>query len=95
MLTSSFRHHHLINQKQYRLLLSSSSSSSSSVSVKSFDPELIVEALDKHIIGQADAKRAVAIAFRNRYRRRRLPEDYQKEIMPANILMKGPTGCGE
>ena len=89
MLTSSFRHHHLINQKQYRLL------SSSSVSVKSFDPELIVEALDKHIIGQADAKRAVAIAFRNRYRRRRLPEDYQKEIMPANILMKGPTGCGE
>lgn len=66
-----------------------------SVSVKSFDPELIVEALDKHIIGQADAKRAVAIAFRNRYRRRRLSADLQREIMPANILMKGPTGCGK
>ena len=63
--------------------------------MKSFDPELIVEALDKHIIGQSDAKRAVAIAFRNRYRRRRLPEELQKEIMPANILMKGPTGCGK
>lgn len=85
MLASSLhRHQHI--PRQCRLF---------SVSVKSFDPELIVEALDKHIIGQSDAKRAVAIAFRNRYRRRRLPEDLQKEIMPANILMKGPTGCGK
>jgi ATP-dependent HslUV protease ATP-binding subunit HslU len=62
---------------------------------KAFDPEVIVDALDRHIIGQTDAKRAVAIAFRNRFRRRQLPQDIQKEIMPANILMKGPTGCGK
>lgn len=69
--------------------------STSALSGKSFDPEQIVEALDKHIIGQKDAKRAVAIAFRNRYRRRQLKDDIQKEITPANILMKGPTGCGK
>lgn len=86
MLFSSLHHQHRHYRQHYRLF---------SVSVKSFDPELIVEALDKHIIGQNDAKRAVAVAFRNRYRRRRLPEDLQKEIMPANILMKGPTGCGK
>lgn len=62
---------------------------SSANAVKSFDPELIVEALDRHIIGQQEAKRAVAIAFRNRYRRRQLDSSIQKEIMPANILMKG------
>ena len=49
----------------------------------------------RFIIGQADAKRAVAIALRNRFRRRLLPVDLQREITPANILMRGPTGCGK
>ena len=66
--------------------------SSIDIPTESYDPEAIVLALDKHIIGQQNAKRAVAIAFRNRFRRRQLPADVQKEITPANILMKGPTG---
>lgn len=62
---------------------------------KNLDPEKVVLELDKHIIGQYNAKRSVAIAFRNRYRRLTLDLDLQREIMPANILMKGPTGCGK
>jgi ATP-dependent HslUV protease ATP-binding subunit HslU len=61
----------------------------------SLNPEEIVESLDKHIIGQSNAKRCVAIAFRNRFRRSLLSEELQKEIMPANILMKGGTGIGK
>jgi ATP-dependent HslUV protease ATP-binding subunit HslU len=61
----------------------------------SLDPEQIVAGLDKHIIGQASAKRCVAIAFRNRYRRSQLSEELQREITPANILMKGATGVGK
>lgn len=49
----------------------------------------------RFIIGQSDAKRAVAIALRNRFRRRMLPSEMQREITPANILMRGPTGCGK
>lgn len=55
------------------------------------DPEQVVEILDKHIIGQSSAKKAVAIALRNRYRRRQLDVELQKEVMPANILMKGTS----
>lgn len=58
-------------------------------------PRQIVEELDKYIIGQAKAKRAVAIALRNRYRRSRLPKELREEITPKNIIMKGPTGVGK
>lgn len=58
-------------------------------------PREIVNELDKHIVGQADAKRAVAIALRNRWRRMQLPRPLRDEIMPKNILMIGPTGVGK
>jgi len=58
-------------------------------------PKEIVGELDKHIIGQADAKRAVAVALRNRWRRMQLPSPMRDEIMPKNILMIGPTGVGK
>ena len=58
-------------------------------------PKLIVEELDKYIIGQADAKRAVAIAIRNRWRRQQLPDAMREEVGPKNILMIGPTGVGK
>jgi len=58
-------------------------------------PSQIVEALDKYIVGQAKAKRAVAVALRNRYRRTRVREDLREEITPKNILMIGPTGVGK
>lgn len=58
-------------------------------------PREIVAALDKHIVGQADAKRAVAIALRNRYRWRQLDESVRQEITPKNIIMMGPTGVGK
>jgi ATP-dependent HslUV protease ATP-binding subunit HslU len=58
-------------------------------------PKQIVLELDKYIVGQAKAKRAVAIALRNRYRREQLPEDLRKDVIPKNILMIGPTGVGK
>ena len=58
-------------------------------------PKQIVEALDKYIIGQKDAKKAVAIALRNRWRRLQLREDLQDEILPKNIIMIGATGVGK
>lgn len=58
-------------------------------------PKRIVEELDKYIVGQQEAKRCVAIALRNRYRRQKLPKELQDEIMPKNILMIGPTGVGK
>ncbi|HTN14078.1 MAG TPA: ATP-dependent protease ATPase subunit HslU [Sphingomonadaceae bacterium] len=58
-------------------------------------PKAIVAALDEHIIGQADAKRAVAVALRNRWRRQRLGAELREEVTPKNILMIGPTGCGK
>lgn len=58
-------------------------------------PREIVAALDRHIVGQADAKRAVAVAMRNRWRRQRLADDLRDEVSPKNILMIGPTGCGK
>lgn len=58
-------------------------------------PKEIVAALDEHIIGQADAKRSVAIALRNRYRWRQLPDEVRREITPKNIIMIGPTGVGK
>ena len=61
----------------------------------SLTPKTIVAALDAHIIGQADAKKAVAVALRNRWRRQRLGADLRDEVTPKNILMIGPTGCGK
>src|SRR5512135_1869196 len=58
-------------------------------------PQEIVAELDKYIIGQNAAKKAVAIALRNRYRRRRVPSELADEIAPKNILMIGPTGVGK
>lgn len=58
-------------------------------------PKQIVNELDKYIIGQDEAKRAVAVALRNRYRRSRLSDDDREEITPKNIIMKGPTGVGK
>lgn len=58
-------------------------------------PSQIVAELDKYIVGQSDAKRAVAIALRNRWRRQRVPDNFRDEIFPKNILMIGPTGVGK
>ncbi|MFA5592975.1 MAG: ATP-dependent protease ATPase subunit HslU [Micavibrio sp.] len=65
------------------------------ISIPAFSPREIVSELDRHIIGQADAKRAVAIALRNRWRRMQLDESLQEEVYPKNILMIGPTGVGK
>jgi ATP-dependent HslUV protease ATP-binding subunit HslU len=60
-----------------------------------FSPREIVSELDRHIVGQNDAKRAVAIALRNRWRRQQLQGPMKEEVLPKNILMIGPTGCGK
>uniref|UniRef100_A0A7S0WNV3 AAA+ ATPase domain-containing protein n=1 Tax=Pyramimonas obovata TaxID=1411642 RepID=A0A7S0WNV3_9CHLO len=61
----------------------------------SMTPAKVVEALDRYIVGQPEAKRAVAIALRNRWRRHKVPSPLKEEIVPKNILMIGPTGCGK
>src|ERR1044072_9135381 len=58
-------------------------------------PKQIVTELDKYIVGQCDAKRAVAVAIRNRWRRQQLPEDMRQDVSPKNIIMIGPTGVGK
>lgn len=63
--------------------------------IDALKPKEIVDQLDKYIIGQPEAKRAVAIALRNRWRRHRLSDDLKYEVIPKNILMVGPTGCGK
>jgi len=63
--------------------------------VRDLTPREIVAELDRHIVGQADAKRAVAVAIRNRWRRQRLADDLRAEVAPKNILMIGPTGVGK
>src|SRR6266853_1303141 len=64
-------------------------------STESLTPRQIVAELDKYVVGQAAAKRAVAIALRNRMRRQKLPPDLAEEVAPKNILMIGPTGVGK
>jgi ATP-dependent HslUV protease ATP-binding subunit HslU len=63
--------------------------------VPTYSPREIVSELDRFIVGQNDAKRAVAIALRNRWRRQHLAEEMREEVVPKNILMIGPTGCGK
>lgn len=63
--------------------------------MKELTPRRIVEELDKYIVGQRQAKKAVAVALRNRYRRKLLPDDFRDEVIPKNILMIGPTGVGK
>src|SRR2546429_2149260 len=63
--------------------------------MQNLTPKQIVAELDKYIVGQADAKRAVAVAVRNRWRRQQLPEEMRKDVAPKNILMIGPTGVGK
>ncbi len=63
--------------------------------METYTPQEIVTELDKYIIGQNDAKKSVAVALRNRYRRSRLPKEQQEEISPKNIIMIGPTGVGK
>ena len=60
-----------------------------------FSPREIVSELDRHIVGQTEAKRAVAVALRNRWRRQQLPAALKEEVVPKNILMIGPTGVGK
>src|SRR6187401_3534934 len=64
-------------------------------SLSALTPREVVAELDKYVVGQAKAKRAVAIALRNRIRRQRLPQDMADEVTPKNILMIGPTGVGK
>jgi ATP-dependent HslUV protease ATP-binding subunit HslU len=63
--------------------------------LRSFTPREVVSELDRYIVGQADAKRAVAIALRNRWRRQQVPDELRDEIAPKNIIMIGPTGVGK
>src|ERR1700691_3479240 len=72
-----------------------SSAEEEQLALDELTPREIVVELDKHVIGQKDAKRAVAIALRTRTRRQRLPPDLAEEIMPKNILMIGATGVGK
>ncbi len=69
--------------------------SAANIPIESLTPRQIVAELDKYIVGQAKAKRAVAIALRNRYRRQQLPPELRDEVLPKNILMIGPTGVGK
>ena len=63
--------------------------------MQSFSPREIVSELDRYIIGQDEAKKSVAIALRNRWRRQQLDDDMKDEVLPKNILMIGPTGIGK
>src|SRR6266850_4768998 len=63
--------------------------------MQTLTPKQIVAELDKYIVGQADAKRAVAVAVRNRWRRQQLSPEIRKDVTPKNIIMIGPTGVGK
>ena len=77
------------------LLLRNARRFSSNALKSALKPKEVLQALDQYIVGQPEAKRAVAIALRNRWRRHQLPEDLKGDVIPKNILMIGPTGCGK
>jgi ATP-dependent HslUV protease ATP-binding subunit HslU len=77
------------------MTLQISSEASSSLAIENMTPRQIVAELDKYVVGQKQAKRAVAIALRNRWRRQQLPPELAEDIAPKNILMIGPTGVGK
>ena len=72
-----------------------SGDAAASISPESLTPKRVVTELDRYIVGQGEAKRAVAIAIRNRWRRQQLSEEMRQEVAPKNILMIGPTGVGK
>lgn len=88
-----------MNAETHKPLISTQTEDQKERSVKqpahAFTPQEIVLRLDRHIVGQADAKRALAVALRNRWRRLQLSEKLQREVTPKNILLIGPTGCGK
>src|SRR4051812_5018581 len=77
------------------MTLQISSEASNSLAIENMTPRQIVAELDKYVVGQKQAKRAVAIALRNRWRRQQLPPELAEDIAPKNILMIGPTGVGK
>ena len=79
----------------YHTTIPQTGGDSSEVLKDKLTPKAIVAALDAHIVGQHDAKKAVAVALRNRWRRQQLAPELRDEITPKNILMIGPTGCGK
>ncbi|BBN15108.1 ATP-dependent HslUV protease ATP-binding subunit HslU [Marchantia polymorpha subsp. ruderalis] len=76
-------------------VLQSNGASTDELGAEALTPAKVVEMLDRYIVGQTEAKRAVAVALRNRWRRHRIPAALRTEIVPKNILMIGPTGCGK
>ena len=72
-----------------------SGDTAASISPEALTPKRVVTELDRYIVGQGEAKRAVAIAIRNRWRRQQLSEEMRQEVAPKNILMIGPTGVGK
>src|SRR3954469_15850215 len=77
------------------MTLQISSEASNSLAIENMTPRQIVAELDKYVVGQKQAKRAVGIALRNRWRRQQLPPELAEDIAPKNILMIGPTGVGK
>ena len=84
-----------MKQKAPNLKIVKESSNKDSSKVSALSPREIVSELDRYVIGQKDAKKAVAVALRNRWRRQALSEDMRDEVLPKNILMIGPTGVGK
>src|ERR1700758_4284006 len=84
-----------LNQRRHMAIFLPGTAEELELSLEDLTPREIVAELDKHVVGQRAAKRAVAIALRNRMRRQKLPPDLAEEIMPKNIIMIGPTGVGK
>ena len=82
-------------QKAPNLKVVKDSKNKNNSKVSALSPREIVSELDRYVIGQNKAKRAVAVALRNRWRRQALSEDLKEEVLPKNILMIGPTGVGK
>ena len=84
-----------MTQKAPNLKIVKETSNRDSSKVSALSPREIVSELDRYVIGQHQAKRAVAVALRNRWRRQALSDDMKDEVLPKNILMIGPTGVGK